>query len=560
MPTRLTARATVSFACAFVCLGVAHAQFGRGGGEWSTSGGDAHRSSSVATDPKISKESLSKPGFALFWKMKLNNEPRQLNGLMPPTLMDRHIGIHGFRSFGFVTGSADNVYAVDTDLGRIDWQKNFGSKSAPADASLVCPGGMTTGTARSIGTAFPAAAPGGRGGGGGGRGGPAKSGVGEPGEGAVTIAELAARAAAAGAGPAPGRGGAAGRGPGGGGGGGGRGPRMAVVVNSLSSDGMFHTNYVSNGDEPTPSIRFLPGKDANAQGLIIVDNMAYVATVGVCGGVPKGMWALDIASKAVTSWKPESGEVAGSAGPAFGGDGTLYVSTTSGDLVSLEAKTLKVKDVYRAGQELTSSPVIFQHQEKTLLASTTMDGRIHLVDSAAMGGTAVKTAPYSTASDFVPGALATWQDAAGTRWILAPAAGPVAADAKFAASNGAVTNGAIVAWKVVEQNGAAALEPGWVSRDLVSPLTPLVINGVVFAVSSGEYRGTDSKMTAAQRAQRSVPAVVYALDGATGKELWNSGKTVTSFVHGGGLSGGAGQIYLGTHDGTLYSFGFPIEH
>jgi hypothetical protein len=31
-------------------------------------------------------------------------------------------------------------------------------------------------------------------------------------------------------------------------------------------------------------------------------------------------------------------------------------------------------------------------------------------------------------------------------------------------------------------------------------------------------------------------------------------------MHGGGLAGGAGQIYLGTHDGTLYSFGFPIEH
>jgi outer membrane protein assembly factor BamB len=339
---------------------------------------------------------------------------------------------------------------------------------------------------------------------------------------------------------------------------------MAVVVNSLSGDGMFHTNYVSNGDEPDPAIRFLPGKDANAQGLIVVDNVAYVATVGVCGGVPKGVWALDIASKAVTSWKPESGEVAGSAGPAFGGDGTLYVATTGGDLVSLEAKTLKVKDVYRAGQELTSTPVIFQHKEKTLLASTTKDGRIHLVDSAAMAGAGAKTAPYSTASDFLPGALATWQDAAGTRWILAPAAGPVSADAKFPTSNGAVTNsvtnGAIVAWKVVEQNGAAALEPGWVSRDLVSPLTPLIVNGVVFAVSSGEYRSKDGKMTAAQRAQRSVPAVLYALDGATGKELWNSGKTITSFVHGGGLSGAAGQIYLGTHDGTLYSFGFPIEH
>ena len=98
MPNRLTA----SLACAFVCLGVGHAQFGRGGGEWSTSGGDAHRSSSVPSDPKISTASLSKPGFALTWKMKLNNEPRQLNGLMPPPLLDRHIGIHGFRSFAFV--------------------------------------------------------------------------------------------------------------------------------------------------------------------------------------------------------------------------------------------------------------------------------------------------------------------------------------------------------------------------------------------------------------------------------------------------------------------------
>jgi outer membrane protein assembly factor BamB len=177
-----------------------------------------------------------------------------------------------------------------------------------------------------------------------------------------------------------------------------------------------------------------------------------------------------------------------------------------------------------------------------------------------MGGAAANSAPYSTAGDFIPGALATWQDAAGTRWILAPTAGPVPADANLPASNGAVTNGAIVAWKVVEQNGAAALEPGWVSRDLVSPLTPLAINGVVFAVSSGEMRAKDGKPTAAQRAKGSAPAMVYALDAATGKELWNSGKTITSFTHGGGLAGGAGQIYLGTHDGTLYSFGFPIEH
>ena len=132
---------------------------------------------------------------------------------------------------------------------------------------------------------------------------------------------------------------------------------MPVVVYSLSSDGMLHANYVSNGDEPDPPVRFLP-PDANAQGLIVVDNVAYVATVGSCGGVPNGIWALDIATKAVSSWKPPSGGVAGSAGPAFGPDGTAYVATTSGDLVSLEAKTLKVKDVVPCG---TGAHVISRH-------------------------------------------------------------------------------------------------------------------------------------------------------------------------------------------------------
>ena len=85
---------------------------------------------------------------------------------------------------------------------------------------------------------------------------------------------------------------------------------MAVVVNSLSSDGMFHTNYVSNGDEPDPAIRFLPEANASARAGPSSINVAYVATAGGCGGVPSGIWALDIASKAVTSWKPASGRVA----------------------------------------------------------------------------------------------------------------------------------------------------------------------------------------------------------------------------------------------------------
>jgi outer membrane protein assembly factor BamB len=161
-----------------------------------------------------------------------------------------------------------------------------------------------------------------------------------------------------------------------------------------------------------------------------------------------------------------------------------------------------------------------------MVAAAAKNGRIHVVDSAAFGGPAYQSAAVA-AGDFRPGALASWQDATGTRFILA------------------ATPTAVAALKMVDQNGSPALEPAWTSREMVSPLTPLIVNGVVFAASGGADP---------------TPAVVYALDGSTGKELWNSGKTITSFVHGEGLSGGGSQIYLGTHDGTLWSFGFPIEH
>jgi outer membrane protein assembly factor BamB len=52
--------------------------------------------------------------------------------------------------------------------------------------------------------------------------------------------------------------------------------------------------------------------------------------------------------------------------------------------------------------------------------------------------------------------------------------------------------------------------------------------------------------------------VLYAFDAATGKEVWTSGKTITTTAQG-GLSAGAGVIYVPTTDATLYAFGFPIE-
>lgn len=514
-------------ASAFVWMSDAQAQFGRSS-DWMTSGYDAQRSSWARTDPKISMASMQKPGFAFLWKLKLNAAARQLNSVTAPALLERLIGYRGFRALAFVSTSSDKIYSIDYDLARIDWQLQLPS-GPPQAGSLTCPGGLTSAVTRPTFASFPPVAAGG--GGLGGRGGPARSGVGEPDQGATTLRQAPAvrPAPPAAARPARNRPGST---P----------PAFGApsTVFVLSSSGMLHNLNTQNGADATPPTKFLP-PNANASGLIMLEDFAYASTDGNCAGVSDGIWALDFASKQVVNWKSPAG-VVGSAGPVFGPDGDVYVTTRNGQLVRLEAEKLKEKGSYAAGQPFTSSPVVFEFKGKTLIAATAKDGRIHMVDAANLSAAVDKSPADSNATDFLPGALSSWQDSAGVRWVLAP------------------TARAIVAYKIVERNGKAAFEPGWVSPNLASPIAPMIINGVVFALASGEFRSADSKITAAQRAQRSTPAVLYALDGATGKPIWNSGKTITSFVHSAALSGQSGQVYVGTYDGTLYAFGFPMEH
>jgi hypothetical protein len=82
---------------------------------------------------------------------------------------------------------------------------------------------------------------------------------------------------------------------------------------------------------------------------------------------------------------------------------------------------------------------------------------------------------------------------------------------------------------------------------------------MVFALGTCEYDTNDPKTTARQRAQHSVTAILYALDAATGKEIRNSGKAMTSFVHSGELSSGNSQVYVSTWDSAVCAFGIPME-
>lgn len=493
---------------------------GRGGPSWTTNQGDAQRSAWIRTDSKLSIETMQKPEFQFLWKTRLDNRARQLNNLTQPITLSNIISYKGFKALAFVGGSSDMVFSIDYDLNRMFWTRRLSTSTQASAVTLSCPGALTTITRQTN----------------------------------VAPAAVSGRGIGAGAAASP-----AGRGGGGGAVGGG----LAVGNNTIAvgTSGMLHVLNPQTGEDTGPPVKFLPA-NTTASGAILIDEVVYAATVGNCGGTDDGVYAIDLSANGgnrVISWTAGGAPIVGTAGPAFGSDGTVYIATGSGSgtanaVVALDRRTLMLKGSFKATSPFTSSPVVFPYRGRDHVAVANRDGKLYLLDSMGMEQTTAVSTQYSNGT-FSTGALATWEDVTGTRWILVPIGAAPIAGSGFG-PNGMITNGAIVAFKVVEQAGKAALQPAWVSRDLTSPVAPMVINGVVFALSTGEFRDGG---TAAQRVQRSSPAVLYALDGMTGTEYWNSGRTMTSFVHDVPPSGSDSQVYVVTYDGTLYAFGVPME-
>lgn len=564
---------------------------GRGSVEWTTSGLDAQRTAWLRSDARLTKDAVQKGEVEFLWKATFENQNRQLNSLTEPIILDRLIGFRGFKALAFLGGSEDRLFAIDTDLGKPYWTTHLNYSAdtgGQPPSSWACPGGLIATPSRRTSLAPPA----GRGGGGGGaRGGRSGSAVGEPGRGAAVLSQT----------PQGRGGGRQGRGdavapagpvappavP--------TSPAVAPVsfggvdpIYAMATDGFLHTIRASNGSDAVPPVPFIP-PSAKPASLLYVDGIVYTSTSGECGAAPNAVWALDLSAKErkVSTWKTGGAGVAGSSGPALGTEGTLYVAVgpdrrtavsparqgtgVSNSVVALDRKTLERKDWFTAeGADFNASPAVIRHKDKDLVVVTGDDGRLYLLDGASLGGADHKTPLYVTEKYTAAGAgtaLATWEEDGGTRWIVTTSAGsgssaPAgrAAGGRGSAAAGSQPGGYLIAFKLVDQNGKLSLERGWTSRPLVAPLAPIVVNGIVFAASSGEHKGAPgAQLTAPQRAQRSVPAVLYALDPASGKELWSSGKTITSFARA-GLSAGAGQVYLVTYDNTLYAFGIPMEH
>jgi len=517
MDRKLTALCTATLVCS---LGGVIAQ----GADWLTDGGNPQRTN-WQKDEKILSPTSAK-NMTLLWKMKLDNEPRQMHSLFPPLIINTIGTGSGPKQLAIVAGVSDNIYAIDVEKGEVVWKKRFESTYTPPatggrGGGILCPGGQT---------ATPVIAP------------------------------------AAGG---------------------------KYTIYAASWDGRLHQLNASDGEDIAPPAKWMP-PNGKPYGLNLWNNVLYTHTAQGCGGNPNVVYSYDLSTNKAGSWGPAGGGMWGRQGPAISADGTMYTGTGDGKwdpengiygngIIGIkqnaETKALELADYYgpsnaewlvKRDLDMQVTPAIFNYKGRELMVDAGKECRVFLLDTKSIGGDDHRTPLYRSplicnedvnfASAGIWGSMATWEDAAGTRWVLTPFWGPK--HSKFSApmENGAVKYGAIAAFKVEEKGGKLQLTPAWISRDMNHAEPPVIANGVIYAYGNGEdtdqaYPDVGLADTADRRIPGSTHAVLYALDAQTGKELWSSGDQIQSWNHWTGISVANGRVYIGTFDSNLYCFG-----
>ncbi|MFN7920855.1 MAG: PQQ-binding-like beta-propeller repeat protein [Bryobacteraceae bacterium] len=493
--------------------------------DWLTDGGDVPRTN-WQHDENIINAGNAKD-IKLLWKIKLDNEPRQMHSLLPPLVIGSVNTPSGPKQIVVQAGVSDNVYAVDVATGELLWKKHFDSTFKEAAGgrgpSVLCPGGMTANVTIGPG--------------------------GGPGKYTIYAASWDGR--------------------------------LRQIDAGTGQDVAAPEKFMPpNGKPYALSLRENVVYAHTAQGCGGNPNMVYtydLATnkVGSWGPAGGGMWGRSgpaIDSKGVMytgtgdgRWDPENGVY---------GNGIIAVKqnpqTKSVDLVDYygpsNAEWLVKRDL-----DMQVTPTIFHYNGKEYVVDASKECRLYFMDSESIGGDDHRTPVYRTplicneivdfAEAGIWGSLANWKDSKGTQWVLTPFWGPKHPKFKAPIENGLVKKGAIAAFKVVTTPaGKVELAPAWISRDMNQAEPPVIANGLVFAYGSGENTaqafpetGLDFRME--RRLPKCTYAVLYVLDAQTGKELWNSGTQIASWNHWSGIAVANGHVYINTYDGMLYSFG-----
>jgi outer membrane protein assembly factor BamB len=497
-------------------------------GQWITFGGNPQRDGWARDETTLNRDNVK--SMKLIWKVKVDSQLKEMNGLTAPVVAENVLSAQGHKDIVVVAGGDDVVEAIDIDKGKALWHKQFTTEEKPKQQQRwLCPNALN----------------------------------------ATPVIQF-----------------------------GGINARDRSVL-AISSDGKLHSLNIVNGEDRMPPVPFVPPFSKNWS-LNLVNNVLYTATSQGCGGAKSDVYAMDMKSPehTVTSFQADTagGGIWGRGGVVAGPDGTIYAETGDGPVdpavgkygdsfLALTPKDLKLKDYYtptnwqwinRKDLDLGNvSPVIFHFKSWDLVVGGGKEGRLVLLDAKSLGGEShsaeLYRSPLYTNEDLYSagrgfwGALTSWEDDKGTRWVYAPGWGPVDSHApEFALKNGPVTEGAIMAFKVEDKDGKPVLTPAWISRNMNVPEPAIIANGVVYSVASGEntlQADADGRLMNSEQRIKSSPghAILYAFDAVTGKELFNSGDTMPGIAHLSGIAISNGRVFVSTLDSMLYSFGLDEQ-
>ena len=492
-------------------------------GDWLTFGHDPQRTGWAFEETTLNPANVS--DLSLLWKSKLPNQFYLTAAVTAPVVTSNVSTVKGVRSVVYVAGLGGTVFALDVETGEQLWSHTFKYVVLPGkggyQGTLLCPNGIT----------------------------------------ATPVID-----------------------------------KSTGILYQIAADGALYGLDLGSG-----TVRYGPvqlvAPFAKSWSMNLVDGRIYTVLSQGCGNGLSGFYSVDVRDPShpvihqLLLSRTNTAGIWGRGGPVIGDNGRIYGNTadgtfdpTGGDysntVIAASLPSLDLADYYlptnwRHLEEKdldlgASSPVYFGWHNRHLIASGSKEGLIYLLDADKLGGgdhqTTLSTSPrlgndvQDCCRDHLGfwGGLSTARDLDGQTWLYAPLGGPPAVKGpKFPVTNGDNPHGSVMAFKVVldPKTQNPCLEPAWISRDFDLPEPVVTANGVVFALSSGEHARGGGEM----RLVGTHPAVLYALDARTGKELYNSGNAMTSWVHFSGLAVADGRVFAVDHDSNVYCFGLEAQ-
>src|SRR5712692_8409712 len=477
--------------------------------DWLTWGYDQERSGWNRAETTLSKENVS--GLVLQWSAHLSTPPREvaLSTLTAPLVVEGVTTSQGRRTLVFVIGSDDTVFAIDADSGKVVWQKAFpNTLMPPQTATWLCSNTQNS----------------------------------------TPVIDN---------------------------------QRGIIYLNT--SDGKLRGLSLSTGDERVTPVDFVTPFARNWS-LNLIDDVIYSPTARGCGGAISNISAMDVSDPArpqLSRLYTSGGKPAGAWGRGGVVRGPKGIITQTADglydpaagiygetVLALAPNELRIVDSftpsnwkYLNSRDLdlgSTGPVVFPFHGRTLVATIAKEAVLYLLDANALGGRDHSTPLYQwgrlgndeemLGGRGVWGSIATAADPQGRRFLYVPMWGPPSKSAPaFKFANGDAPKGSVMAFELSAEGDRLSLVPTWISRDMRVPDPPVVANGVVYAVQTGENtvqnpgrggdvrvdpdaaggaargRGGAANAASAQAAAkfRATPVsnlVLYAFDAQTGKQ------------------------------------------